>query len=53
MHKDYITSIKIPGLYILLNLKREELYDLAFKGFLNLFTNKGELKLEVGTIVTD
>ena len=32
MYKDIITSLKIPAFYILLNSKKEELYDIVFEG---------------------
>ena len=53
MYKDIITNLKIPGLYILLNSKREILYDLVFESIVkNIFDNNfGSLNLE--TIVTD
>ena len=31
MYKDIITGLKIPGLYILLNSKKETFYNYAFK----------------------
>ena len=53
MYKDIITNLKNPGLYILLNSKKEILYDLVFESIVkNIFANDlGALNLE--TIVTD
>ena len=53
MYKDCITSLKIPGLYILLNSKKEQLYDLAFHSIIKLLTNNETLNLDLQTIVTD
>ena len=53
MYKDIITSIKIPGLYILLNSKKENLYKYAFRGILDLLTDNNKITLKVETIITD
>ena len=53
MYKDIITSIKIPGLYILVNSKKENMYNYAFKGIIDLLTDSNKLTLKVKTIVTD
>ena len=53
MYKDIITSLKIPGLYILLNSKKEALYNYAFRGLLDLLTDNNKINLHVETIVTD
>ena len=53
MYKDVISSIKIPGLYILVNSKKEMLYNYTFNGILDLLTANGSVKLMLETIVTD
>lgn len=53
MYKDIITGIKIPGLYILLNSKKEMLYKFAFKGIIDLLTDNNNITLKVETVVTD
>ena len=53
MYKDIITELKVPGIYILLNSKKEYIYDLIFQSLLNIIfkNNKDLIKFE--TIVTD
>ena len=53
MYKDIITDLKIPALYILLNSKKEILYEIVFQSVINniLQETVGNLKYE--TIVTD
>ena len=53
MYKDIISGIKIPGLYILLNSKKEEIYKYAFSGIINLLKDGDKISLKVETIVTD
>ena len=53
MYKDIITSLKITGIYILLNSKKEAIYNYAFSGVLDILTLNGKIKLKVKTIVTD
>ena len=43
-YKDKIINLKKPGLYILLNSKKEILYDLVFESIVkNTFANDKEL----------
>ena len=51
MYKDVISSIKIPGLYILVNSKKEMLYNYTFNGILDLLTTYGNVKIKVEIIV--
>ena len=53
MYKDIITSIKIPCLYILVNSKKEIMYNYAFKGIIDLLTDSNKINLKVKTVVTD
>ena len=53
MYKDIITGLKIPGLYILLNSKKEMLYNIAFKGIIDILTNNNLISLKVEIVVTD
>ena len=53
MDKDIITSIKINGLYILVNSKKEIMYNYAFKRIKHILTDYNKLTLNVETIVTD
>ena len=53
MNKDILTSIKNQGLYILVNSKKEMLYNYTFNGLLDLLTEHGNVKLKVETIITD
>ena len=53
MYKDIITELKVLGIYILLNSKKEYIHDLIFQSLLNIiFKNKKDL-IKFGTIVTD
>ena len=53
MYKDIITELKVPGIYILLNSKKEYIYDLIFQSLLNIiFKNMKDL-IKFETIVTD
>ena len=47
MYKDIITGLKIPGLYILLNSKREILYKIVFESIIRniLKTSVSDLNL--------
>ena len=40
MYKDIITELKIPALYILLNAKKEELYNLVFESVIKIIIKK-------------
>ena len=53
MYKDIITDLKIPGIYILMNEKSENLYDIVFNSIFNLITNNGKIDINVISIVTD
>ena len=53
MYKDIITDLKIPGLYILLNSKKEILYDLVFESLVKIIFDNNMNKLTWETIVTD
>ena len=53
MYKDIITDLKIPGIYILLNSKNEDLYNMVFEDVINLITWKGKKEINIKTIVTD
>ena len=45
--------MKIPGLYILLNSKKEILYDLIFKSIINNIFDNEALSLNLEIIVMD
>ena len=53
MYNDYIKNLKIPGIYIIMNSKKEELYDIIFDSIVNILTQNKNIELEVETIVTD
>ena len=53
MYKDCITNIKAPVLYILMNSKREFIYNLVFESVLSIITQYNKYKLSIHTIVTD
>ena len=53
MYKDIITDLKIPGIYILMNSKNEELYNMVFENVIKLITWGGLKILNIKTIVTD
>ena len=53
MYKDIITNLKIPGIYILLNSKKEILYDLIFESLVKIIFDNNMNKLAWETIVTD
>ena len=53
MYKDIITDLKIPALYILLNSKREILYEMVFKNVINNILQETVSNLKYETIVTD
>ena len=53
MYKDIITDLKIPGLYIIMNSKKEELYDFILSSIFNLLTKNNSINLDLETIVTD
>jgi len=53
MYKDIITELKIPALYILLNSKNEQMYDLVFESIINIIIKKNIDELNYETIVTD
>ena len=41
MYKDIITDLKIAGIYILLNSKNEDLYNMVFEDVIKLITWQG------------
>ena len=53
MYKDIITELKMPALYILLNSKKEELYNLVFKSIIKIIIKKNLAEFNYETIVTD
>ena len=53
MYKDILTELKIPGIYILMNSKNEELYNMVFEDVIKLITWGGLKILNIKTIVTD
>ena len=53
MYKDIITGLKIPGLYILLNSKREILYEIVFENIIRNILKTFICDLNFETIVTD
>ena len=53
MYKDIITDLKIPALYILLNSKREILYEIVFQSVINNILQETVSNLKYETIVTD
>ena len=53
MSKDIITNLKIPGFYVLIDGKSQELYDTLFNSLINLLTNDRKIELEVQSIITD
>ena len=53
MYKDIIKEQKIPGIYILLNGKSEEIYKMVFEDVINLITWNGLKEFNIKTIVTD
>ena len=50
MYKDIITDLKIPGIYILLNSKNEDLYNMVFEDVINLITWKGLKEINIKTV---
>ena len=53
MYKDILTDQRIPGIYILLNRKSEEIYKMVFEDVINLITWNGLKEFNIKTIVTD
>ena len=53
MYKDIITNLKIPGVYILMNGKSQDLYDIVFDSLINIITENRNIELEVLSIITD
>ena len=53
MYKDILTKLKIPALYILMNGKKEEFFDLVFKDILYIVTLQKKDSININTIVTD
>ena len=53
MYKDIITNLKIPGIYILLNGKNKDLYDLAFDSIIKILTEDRAIEIEVENLITD
>ena len=53
MYKDIITGLKIPALYVLLNSKREFLYEIVFESIIRNILQSSICDLNFETIVTD
>ena len=53
MYKDIITGLKIPALYVLLNSKREILYEIVFESIIRNILQSSICDLNFETIVTD
>ena len=53
MYKDIITGLKIPGIYVLMNSKKEILYQYVFKSILRLISDDKQKDIKFETIVTD
>ena len=53
MYKDILTNLKIPALYILMNGKKEEYYDLVFRDILDIITLRNKYLIIISTVVTD
>ena len=53
MYKDIITDLKIPALYILLNSKREILYEILIQSVINNILQETVSNLKYETIVTN
>lgn len=53
MYKDIITSLKIPGVYILMNGFSQDLYDLVFNSLINIITDNRKIDLDIRSIITD
>ena len=53
MYRDIISSQNIPGIYILINGKYEEFYDIVFDSLIKIITQNHKYDLNVETIVTD
>ena len=45
MYKDIITDLKIAGIFILLNSKNEDFYNMVFEEIIKLITWQGLKKL--------
>ena len=48
-----IKNIKIPGMYILVNNKREDSYDIIFNIIYNILTNNKKINLNLVSITLD
>ena len=53
MYKDIITGLKIPGIYVLMNSKKEILYQYVFESILRLISDDKNKDIKFETIVTD
>ena len=53
MYKDIIASLKIPGVYILMNGFSQDLYDLVFNSLINIITDNRKIDLDISSIITD
>ena len=53
MYKDIITGIKIPGIYVLMNSKKEILYQYVFDSIIRLLSDDNNNHIKFETIVTD
>ena len=52
-YKDIISKEKIPGMFILLNKKNEEIYNLSLKSDYNIITQFGVYDLSLKSICTE
>ena len=53
MYRDIISSQNIPGIYIVINGKFEEFYDILFDSLIRIITQNYKYDLNFETIVTD
>ena len=53
MYKDIITGLKIPGIYVLMNSKKEILYHYIFESIIKLLTDDKNKEIHIETIVID
>ena len=52
MYKDIITGLKIPGIYVLMNSKKEILYQYVFESILRLISDDKNKEIKFESIVT-
>jgi len=53
MYKDIITGIKIPGIYVLMNSKKEILYQYVFDSIIHLLSNDNNNQIKISLIVKE